>query len=96
METKTCKVCGREKGLNDFYRNRIGYTLVCKDCVSNKRKTTKDNKNETVKLRALLSEKRQLALNDFTPRELMLELRRRGYEGNLTYTEVHTINIANL
>lgn len=35
-------------------------------------------------------------LKDYTPRELMLELKRRGYEGVLTFTEHKTIDIARL
>ena len=35
-------------------------------------------------------------LKDYTPRELMLELSRRGYEGVLTYTERKTIDITRL
>ena len=35
-------------------------------------------------------------LKDYTPRELMLELKRRGYEGVLTYTERKTIDITRL
>lgn len=35
-------------------------------------------------------------LKDYTPRELMVELARRGYEGVLTYTERKTIDITRL
>jgi hypothetical protein len=38
------------------------------------------------------AENRRLCLSDFTPRELMLELKRRGYEGRLTYVETHMID----
>ena len=40
----------------------------------------------------LRAEKRNLCLSDFTPRELMQELKRRGYEFEITYTEVHKIS----
>jgi len=33
-------------------------------------------------------------LSGFTPRELMQELHRRGYDGELSYT--HRINLANM
>ena len=39
---------------------------------------------------------RQLCLADFTPRELMAELKRRGYEGKITYVETHTIDLSTL
>lgn len=35
-------------------------------------------------------------LKDYTPRELMLELKRRGYEGTLSYTERKTIDIGRM
>lgn len=35
---------------------------------------------------------KEMRLKDFTPRELMQELKRRGYEFEMTYTEVHTIS----
>ncbi len=96
METKKCKVCGSEKPLNEFYKNRLGYTEVCKCCVLDKRKASRVKKDETNKLRKQLEEKRKLALSDFTPRELMGELKRRGYEGKITYVETHVIDLATL
>jgi len=33
-------------------------------------------------------------LSEFTPRELMLELKRRGYEGELAFVEVHKIDLS--
>jgi hypothetical protein len=42
------------------------------------------------------AENRQLCLADFTPRELMAELKRRGYEGKITYVETHTIDLSTL
>ena len=35
-------------------------------------------------------------LKDYTPRELMEELARRGYKGTLTYTETRTVDIQNI
>lgn len=34
-------------------------------------------------------------LADYSPRDLMTELARRGYKGKLTYTKVEGINIEN-
>lgn len=36
-----------------------------------------------------------LGLSAYTPRQLMEELARRGYEGKLTYTKIVTIDITN-
>lgn len=35
---------------------------------------------------------KEMRLKDFTPRELMQELKRRGYEFEMTYVEVHKIS----
>lgn len=35
---------------------------------------------------------RNLRITDFTPRELMVELKRRGYEFTMKYTETHIIS----
>ncbi len=94
METKKCKVCGEDKPLDEFYKNRLGYTDVCKCCVTKKRKCSREKKDETNQLRRQLEDKRTIAISDFTPRELMQELKRRGYEGKITYTETHTIDLA--
>ncbi len=34
--TKVCKVCGRELPLEQFHKNRWGYTQVCKECKAGK------------------------------------------------------------
>ena len=44
METKTCKVCGRELPLPAFANNRYGAPLsTCRECVSEKRAQTRYN-----------------------------------------------------
>lgn len=89
---KVCKCCQIEKPITEFYKNRLGYTNVCIECSKEHRKANKQKKIEEKSLRRQLDEKRKLALCDFTPRELMVELKRRGYEFTMTYTEVHTIS----
>ena len=59
---------------------------VCNDCALEHRKANHKAKQYSA---------RQLTLQDYTPRELMEELARRGYEGKLTYTHVETIDITN-
>ena len=92
METRTCKCCGKEKPVGEFYKNRIGYTNVCRECASEKRIANRKKKNEVNLLRGQLEEKRKLALADFQPRELMAELKRRGYDFTMKFTEVHVIS----
>jgi hypothetical protein len=59
----------------------------------NKQKRIEEQKQKVEDVRA---ENRQLCLADFSPRELMAELKRRGYEGKLVYTETHTIDLSAL
>lgn len=52
MITKTCKTCGREKPLSEFYKSsgcKDGTRGACKDCHIEKNKITDDNKRETRK-----------------------------------------------
>ena len=93
-----CKNCGRELDESNFKLTRWGeYSTVCKECVTKKMRETKtrmENEKREAYIRAN-NEKRTLRLADFSPRELMEELARRGYTGKLTVTEVHEIDITN-
>ena len=102
METKICSCCGRELPVESFSTGKVHGTSfvhkICKDCMNQKkrdghlrRKQEMDAKKEC----DLDAAKRQ-RLSDFSPRELMLELKRRGYEGELTFVEIHKINLNNL
>ena len=96
QETKTCKCCGRTLTISNFKKGRWGYVSVCNECDKRHREEKRQEKiKEKEKwLENARAESRQLLLSDFTPRELMQELQRRGYEGTLTYTEVHTIDLS--
>jgi ribosome-binding protein aMBF1 (putative translation factor) len=97
METKICKDCGRELPETNFKKTRWGTLAnVCNECATRKRMATIANLKEDEKraVEHAINEKRALRIHDFTPRELMAELARRGYQGTLTYTETHEINIA--
>ena len=83
--TKVCKSCGRELPIESFqldYQAVDGRMSECTEC-SRRRKLSK-------------KEAKVNPLATFTARELMLELRNRGYEGTLEYTEVHKINLGTL
>ena len=90
-ETRICKECGRELPLEMFKTTRWGDKVhVCNDCAAEKyRKSRANNKEQKV------NKARSLRLEDFSPRELMEELARRGYKGELTYTRIETIDITN-
>ena len=95
METKTkvCKCCGRELPETQFSKNLLGYTNVCQECnKKNRAEALAKRKADRQKVIDALND-RQLRLNDFTPRELMEELARRGYKGKLTYTQVQEIDL---
>lgn len=100
MEKKVCKCCGRELSLDHFKRGRYDYVSVCLDCDkkhrAEKRQARNDEQKQKEKEEALRAEKRNLCLADFTPRELMEELKRRGYEGRLTYIETHVIDLSTI
>lgn len=76
-----CKKCGNEYPLNQFpidNRSKTGHRSVCSDCFNAR-------KNE------LNAQKKQMKadnpLSGYTGRELILELRARGYKGKLYFTQ---------
>lgn len=89
-----CKCCGTERPAHDFRtdkRSKTGYALICKAC------ETQRKKNALAKAGAAISaDIRQRSLESFTPVELMKELRRRGYDGELTVTERKTVRLRDL
>lgn len=97
QETKTCKCCNRELTLDQFKNGRWGYTSVCMECENKHRKEMRQKRIDEAKDRIdrERAENRQLCLKDFTPRELMEELSRRGYEGKLRFVKVEEIDITN-
>lgn len=99
-ETKKCSKCGRVKSVVDFHKNasmKDGLQTHCNECQSDSRK---QKPLLSVKPEALAGvNKRPMPdknnpLSAFTPRELMQELHRRGYDGELIYTS--RINIARM
>ena len=96
---KICRCCGRELPLNHFKKTRYGgYVSVCTECSTKKLRENKQKRIEEQKQKVedVRAENRQLCLKDFTARELIAELKRRGYEGKLTYIETHTIDLSTL
>ena len=98
-ETLVCKECGKELPIEMFKMTRWGTrTEVCTPCARAKAEANKLEKQRLAQQEKEINEKtaRQLRLQDFSPRELMLELKRRGYEGMLTYLEPRTVDISKL
>jgi hypothetical protein len=113
METKVCTKCGRELPIENFYTNKSlkgGHDNCCKECKNTYSKEWARRRAEKKRLEKIENERvefenkykvytnRELA--KFTPRELMLELKARGYEGELLFREVkvteHRINLGKL
>lgn len=100
METKVCKCCGRELSIENFKITRFGTRVnTCTECATTKmhdNKIRKQQQAEMEKARENAEKReRQKALEQYTPRELIEELARRGYKGKLQYTQVHIIDIEN-
>lgn len=90
QKTKVCTKCGRELPLDSFYpgTNKDGRKSWCADCCrkySINYNRSKKNAADTL----------NPALAEFTPQQLITELRARGYKGQLEYTEVkkHIIRV---
>lgn len=80
-----CKICGQDKPEDMFYKTRTGKPYpYCKECFNRKVKQRRAQRQQ---------EKEQQAgeLSRYTPRELIEELKRRGYKGKLTYTNEITL-----
>lgn len=82
METvKVYKKCGRELPIGAFGKVKDGVNPVCKDC---RNAAQRENYKRTREMAQ--KAKVENALSCYTPRELIDELRARGYKGTLTYT----------
>ena len=102
METKKCTSCGKELPITAFRKGKANgvefLTNICSECISKKQSDGwKRKKEQTAKAKLdLVEDAKKQRLSEFTPRELMEELKRRGYVGTLEYVEVHKINLENL
>ena len=100
--TKKCAKCGRELPISEFYKNnrtKAGYCYYCKSCHDESVKKSKCLKK--VDSHKTISEQpKQVHLNKvysnpelakFQPRELIAELRARGYSGELSVRQFITV-----
>lgn len=96
--SKTCKCCGRTLDISNFKHGRwVMYRYVMNAIEKHRAENRQLRLDKTKqKIEDERAENRKLCLADFSPRELMCELKRRGYDGTLTYTETHTINLATI
>lgn len=91
-QTQVCKCCGRELPIEMFGKSRLGVHKTCKECTKKHQIQGHAKKREVELAKAEAKSARSLRLQDFTPRELMAELKRRGYEYTMKYTEIHVID----
>lgn len=76
---KTCSKCGRELPISHFHKDsaiKDGLQTVCKECRKNVNTVRSDKKFSKVYSNPDLAR--------FTPRQLIDELKQRGYRGTLT------------
>ena len=85
-QTKTCPRCGRTLTADNFYRKGDGslYTY-CKECVKANNRKYRNTPPRFGK-----------SLSAYTPRQLMQELKRRGYTGKLKLVTINEIDLNNL
>ena len=80
---KKCSKCGRELPVSEFWKNAStedGLQTYCKECGNVYAETIEIGGN----LKKIYS---NLELAKFSPRELIAELKARGYTGELKYTQ---------
>ena len=87
IETKKCKCCGQELPLSEFTTTQFGILHTCKACVVKNRVEAIKQKKEAVDLQASVEDAKKARLGDFTPRELLAELKRRGYKWDKMWVE---------
>lgn len=101
IKTKVCRKCGQELPISEFTRKataKDGLQCYCKKCNSKvtteyarkrrERKKAEAKENERIEFEKKYKIYTNKDLAKFTPRELMLELKARGYVGTLLYEEV--------
>lgn len=113
IKTKVCRKCGRELPTESFFKNHTckgGVDTICRDCKNEyqrewARKNKEKKKAQKIENERIEFEKKYKIytnkdLAKFTPSELMLELKARGYVGSLLYKEViineHHIDLSKL
>ena len=90
--TQVCKSCGEELPIEMFRVSRLGRYNTCNECVKKHQVQSKLDKKLKKFNEKSIEDARSLRLKDFQPRELMVELKRRGYKFKMEFTETHVID----
>lgn len=88
METKICKKCGSELSIDMFGRHKLsqdGLRNWCKECVN------EDQHKRSKKVDKLKKVYSNPELAKFKPRDLIEELKARGYTGELRFEQKITL-----
>lgn len=101
IKTKVCSKCGRELPIEAFGRNHTckdGRCGTCKECKNaytkewwrknREKKKAQAKENERIEFEKKYKIYTDKDLAKFTPRQLILELKARGYIGTLLFEEV--------
>lgn len=88
--SKVCTCCKIEKPLSEFGKNvraKDGHNIYCKVCQNEKIRESRERRKNTLPPPAALPapDASSKLLKDCTPRELILELKNRGYKGRLVW-----------
>lgn len=92
---KTCVECGKVLPLSQFSANNRsadGYRHRCKSCCA-AHTATRLPKGAMPQTALNVKGDAESPLGAFTPRELIEELRKRGFTGELTYTYVYNVKL---
>lgn len=95
-KTRKCECCGKELPESEFIQRHFGASRICKRCNAEHIAKAKERKKQVATMESDLENARSLRLVDFTPRELMQELAKRGYKGKLVFTQVREIDLESL
>lgn len=106
-----CDRCGGYFEENEMTRGRYGIIGICKKCTGEAHKEGAKNRKqkldaqkqelldlrmEIADLKRQLSDKNKNILEHVTPREMLLELKKRGYEGKLEYVSRKVVDLSRL
>lgn len=94
QQMKRCPKCGKTKPVSEFGKNASrpdGFTDECRECRNIRHREWYASKRGKS---APPQSDSDNPLIGFSPRELMSELKRRGYSGSLTFTK--TVNLDRL
>ena len=95
---KKCACCGQELPVSEFGKlgsSPDGLHKYCRDCANKKAKEYYHRRRNKEQSNTPIEFHKPVVLNTelqrFQPRELIGELRRRGYRGELKFTQVVTV-----